>query len=55
MIAAIDKKYTIKDLGAPKPIGSEKQYDQYISALADLESHTGLTAAEKDFAELLTL
>jgi HTH-type transcriptional regulator / antitoxin HigA len=55
MIAAIDKKYTIKEIGAPKPISSETQYDAYVSALADLESHNGLTATEKDFAELLTL
>ncbi len=55
MIATIEKKYTTKEIGAPKVISSEKQYDEYVSALLDLERSHDLTPAEKNFAELLTL
>jgi HTH-type transcriptional regulator/antitoxin HigA len=55
MIATIDKRYVTKDIAAPRVITSEKQYDEYVSALAELENRGGLTVAEGNFAELITL
>ena len=55
MIATIDKKYMTREIAAPKVITSEKQYDEYISVLAELERRDDLTVAEENFAELLTL
>lgn len=55
MIATIDKKYLLKEIGAPKPIVSEKQYEEYVEALQELERQDDRTAAEESFAELLTL
>lgn len=55
MIATIDKKYVTKEIAAPKVITSARQYDEYVTALAELESSRDLSAAEENFAELLTL
>jgi len=44
-----------KEIGAPKVIASEKQYEEYVSTLLELERHDNLTPAEENFAELLTL
>ena len=55
MIATIDKKYMTKEIGAPKLIASGKQYEEYVSALVELERQDDLTPAEENFAELLSL
>jgi HTH-type transcriptional regulator / antitoxin HigA len=55
MTATIDRKYTIRDIGAPKPISSEEQYEEYLAVLEELERQNKLNAAEEDFAELLTV
>jgi len=55
MIATAIRRYTFSDIGAPRVITSEAQYDQYVSALLELERQRKLTAAERNFAELLTL
>jgi HTH-type transcriptional regulator/antitoxin HigA len=55
MIATAIEKYIFNDTGAPKVITSEAQHDQYVAALLDLDRRSRLTAAEKNFAELLTL
>jgi HTH-type transcriptional regulator/antitoxin HigA len=55
MIASAIEKYTFSDIGAPKVITSETQHEQYVAALLELDRRKHLTAAEKNFAELLTL
>jgi HTH-type transcriptional regulator / antitoxin HigA len=55
MIAIAIEKYLLNDIGAPRIITSEAQHEQYVSALLALERRARLTAAEKNFAELLTL
>jgi HTH-type transcriptional regulator / antitoxin HigA len=55
MIAALEKKYTTKDIGAPKVITSERQYEDYVSTLLELERSESLPPAVENFAELLTL
>jgi HTH-type transcriptional regulator / antitoxin HigA len=55
MIATAIRRYTFSDIGAPRVITSEAQHDQYVSALLELERQRKLTAAERNFAELLTL
>jgi HTH-type transcriptional regulator / antitoxin HigA len=55
MIATAIRRYTFSDIGAPRVITSEAQYDQYVSALLELDRQRKQTAAERNFAELLTL
>jgi HTH-type transcriptional regulator/antitoxin HigA len=55
MIATAIEKYIFNDTGAPRIITSEAQHEQYVSALLELDRRSQLTAAEKNFAELLTL
>lgn len=55
MTVTLDKKYTTKGIGATKVITSERQYQEYVSTLLDLERREGLTSVEENFAELLTL
>lgn len=55
MIATAIRRYTFDDIGSPRVIASEAQYDRYVSALLELERQKKLTPAEKNFAELLTL
>jgi HTH-type transcriptional regulator / antitoxin HigA len=54
MIATLEKRYATKEIGAPKVIASERQYEEYVSTL-ELESRDDLSSAEENFAELLTL
>jgi HTH-type transcriptional regulator / antitoxin HigA len=55
MIATLEKKYTTKEIGAPKLITSEKQYEDYVSTVLELERSDSLAPAVQNFAELLTL
>jgi HTH-type transcriptional regulator/antitoxin HigA len=55
MIATLEKKYTTKEIGAPKLITSEKQYEDYVSTLLELERNDALPRPLQNFAELLTL
>jgi hypothetical protein len=55
MIATLEKRYATKEIGAPKVIASERQYEEYVSTLLELESRDDLSSAEENFAELLTL
>jgi HTH-type transcriptional regulator / antitoxin HigA len=55
MIATIEKKYMTKGIAAPRLITSERQYEEYVSTLLELERQSGLSAAAENFAELLTL
>jgi len=55
MTATLEKKYTTKDIGAPKVITSEKQYEDYVSTLLELERSESSPPAVQNFAELLTL
>jgi HTH-type transcriptional regulator/antitoxin HigA len=55
MIATAIEKYIFNDTGAPRIITSEAQHEQYVSALLELDRRSQLTAAERNFAELLTL
>jgi HTH-type transcriptional regulator / antitoxin HigA len=54
MIATAIEKYTIHDIGAPRVITSETQYDNYASALHDLVMKDKHTATERQYIELLT-
>jgi HTH-type transcriptional regulator / antitoxin HigA len=53
MIATVPEKYTIKDIGVPKIITSEKQYDLYAETLFQLESQSRLTLEEESYAKIL--
>lgn len=55
MIATAIRRYMFDEIGTPRVITSEAQYDHYIAALLDLERQKKLTPAEKNFAELLTI
>ena len=55
MIATAIEKYIFTDTGAPRVITSEAQHELYVSALLELDRRSQLTAAERNFAELLTL
>src|SRR5580700_8705542 len=55
MIATTIEKYIFTDTGAPRVITSEAQHELYVSALLELDRRSQLTAAERNFAELLTL
>ncbi len=55
MTATAIEKYLFNDTGAPRVITSEAQHELYVSALLELDRRSQLTAAEKNFAELLTL
>ena len=55
MIATTIRRYTFRDIGAPRVITSEAQHDDYVSALLELERRKKFTLTEKNFAELLTL
>ena len=52
---AISPGYLLSRFKAPTVVRSEKQNEQYISALSQLESKKQLTAEEAHLAELLTL
>ena len=52
---AISPGYLLSRFKAPTVVRSEKQNEQYISALSQLESKKQLTAEEARLAELLTL
>jgi len=52
---AIENRYAIKNLPAPRVITSETQHDQYVSTLLNLDRRGHLSADEKSYAELLTL
>jgi HTH-type transcriptional regulator/antitoxin HigA len=55
MIATAIEKYVFREIGAPRSITSEAQHDLYVTVLLELERRSKLTAAEENFAELLTL
>ena len=55
MIATAIEKYVFSETGAPRVITSDAQHEQYVSTLLELDRGNRLTAAEKNFAELLTL
>jgi HTH-type transcriptional regulator / antitoxin HigA len=52
---AISPGYLLSRFKAPTVVRSERQNEQYISALSQLESKKQLTAEEARLAELLTL
>ena len=54
VIATVSDKYTT-EIGAPKMITSKAQHEQYLSTLLELERRDDLSAAEKNYANLLIL
>jgi HTH-type transcriptional regulator/antitoxin HigA len=52
---AISPGYLLSQFKAPTVVRSERQNEQYISALSQLESKRQLTAEEARLTELLTL
>jgi HTH-type transcriptional regulator / antitoxin HigA len=55
MTATAIEKYNIKGFPAPRPITSEAQNEHYIEVLYNLEHRGRLSAAEENYAELLTV
>jgi HTH-type transcriptional regulator/antitoxin HigA len=55
MIATEIEKYTIHDLGAPRVITSEAQYDKYASVLHGLLMDKSGAAETRHYIELLTV
>jgi HTH-type transcriptional regulator / antitoxin HigA len=55
MIATVPEKYTIKEIGVPRMITSEKQYDLYAETLFQLESQPKLTLEEESYAKILAI
>jgi len=53
MIATVPDRYTFKDIGVPKMITSERQYDLYAETLFQLESQPKLTREEESYAKIL--
>jgi HTH-type transcriptional regulator / antitoxin HigA len=49
------EKYNIKGFPAPQPIASDAQNEHYTEVLYSLERGGRLSAAEKKYAELLTV
>jgi HTH-type transcriptional regulator / antitoxin HigA len=55
MIATVIEKDLLEGVSAPKVITSDAQNERYLAALLEMEQKNHLSAAEKHFAELLTL
>jgi HTH-type transcriptional regulator / antitoxin HigA len=55
MTAIAIEKYNIKGFPAPRPIASEAQNEHYTEVLYNLERRGKLSAAEEEYAELLTV
>ena len=55
MTATAIEKYNIKGFPAPRPITSEAQNEHYTEVLYNLEHRGHLSAAEENYAELLTV
>jgi HTH-type transcriptional regulator / antitoxin HigA len=55
VIATVIEKDLLEGILAPKVITSDAQNERYITALLELERKNHLSAAERHFAELLTL
>jgi HTH-type transcriptional regulator/antitoxin HigA len=55
MTAIAIEKYNIKGFLAPRPITSEAQNEHYTEVLFSLEHRGHLSAAEENYAELLTV
>jgi HTH-type transcriptional regulator/antitoxin HigA len=55
MIAAEIEKYTLHDIGAPRVITSEAQYDKYVSVLHSLVMEKNHTSETRHYIELLTV
>jgi HTH-type transcriptional regulator / antitoxin HigA len=55
MIATEIEKYTIHDIGAPRVITSETQYDRYAEVLHSLVMEKNNTAETRHYIQLLTV
>jgi|ERR1700722_10184628 len=55
MIAAEIEKYTLHDIGAPRVITSEAQYDKYASVLHSLVMDKDSPAETRHYIQLLTV
>ncbi len=55
MSATAIERYNIKGFPAPRPIVSEAQNEHYTEVLYNLERQGKLSAAEENYAELLTV
>jgi HTH-type transcriptional regulator/antitoxin HigA len=55
MIATAIEKDLLDGVLAPKVITSDAQNERYVTALLELEKKNHMSAAERHFAELLTL
>jgi HTH-type transcriptional regulator / antitoxin HigA len=55
MTATAIERYNIKGFPAPRPIVSEAQNEHYAEVLYNLERQGKLSAAEENYAELLTV
>lgn len=55
MIPTAMKEYLFHETAAPKVITSDVQFEEYVSTLLELDEQSYLTAAERNFAELLVV
>jgi len=55
MIPTTMEGYIFRETSAPKVITSDEQFEEYVSALLELDEKRYPTAAERNFAELLVM
>ncbi len=55
MIPTTLEKHIFTHTAAPKTITSDAQLEEYVTALLEMDLQTELTAAERNFAELLIM
>ena len=55
MVSTRLEKYTIHDIGAPRVITSETQYDKYASVLHSLSMEKNQTAEPRHYIQLLAV
>jgi hypothetical protein len=55
MIPKTMVKYIVNEIGAPRVITSNEQFDKYVASLLEFDKQSKLTDAEKNFGQLLIM
>jgi HTH-type transcriptional regulator/antitoxin HigA len=53
MTVMVSEKYTYKEIGIPRTIKSERQYDEYAETLFAIENKPRMTQLEESYAKVL--
>lgn len=53
MTVMVSEKYTYKEIGIPRTITSERQYDEYTEILFAIENKLRMTQLEESYAKVL--